>query len=120
MVDMHDHKKRKRMFHINMLRQWYVPESIYYAEKMDEIDSDDVPVWKEHTNETLGDKLTDTQQSDLKEMLEEYLDVMRNESGKKNLAEHNIVTSEAHPVRLPPYQLPCIQRNCSAGVKGHA
>ena len=112
MVDMHDHRKRKRTFHTNMLRQRYVPESTgYYAEEVDDIDSDDVPVWKEHTNETLndavlGDKLIDTQQSELKEMLEEYLDVMRNEPSKTNLAEHNIVTSEARPVRLPPYRLP--------------
>ena len=95
-----------------MLHQWYVSESTeYYAEEVECIDSDDVPLWKQHTNEilndaVLGDKITDTQQSDLKEMLEEYLHVMRNEPSKTNLTEHNIVTSEARPVHLPPYRLP--------------
>ena len=56
MVDTHDHTKIKRTFHINMLRRWYVPESTgYYAEEVDEIDFDDVPVWKEHMNKTLDD-----------------------------------------------------------------
>ena len=34
LVDMHDRKKRKRIFHVNMLRPWYVPkETGYFVRK---------------------------------------------------------------------------------------
>ena len=50
---------------------------------------------KKHTNETiddvvLGDQSTETQQSQLKQMLEEYVDVMQNEP--------NIVARESCPI----------------------
>ena len=41
LVDMHDHRKRRRIFHINMLREWVVPASTGY--QMDE-DGHDYPV----------------------------------------------------------------------------
>ena len=44
-VDMYDHRKRKRVFHINMLKKWYAapqPEGVNLAEQVndDSLDED--------------------------------------------------------------------------------
>ena len=54
LVDMHDHRKRRRVFHINMLREWSVPVATgYWMEEVEESDEDDVLVWKEGAYESV-------------------------------------------------------------------
>ena len=51
LVDMHDRRKRWRVYHVNMLRKlkWYVPSvGSYMAEELPVKDNeDDVPIWKD-------------------------------------------------------------------------
>ena len=108
-VDMADRRKRKRIFHVNMLKQWHTPtHTNYLAEEVD--DEEDVPVWNEdagtETQPTLGDQLSDSQQEQLHEVLQDFTDVMKSEPGRTMLAEHRIETGDARPIRQPPYRLP--------------
>ena len=112
LVDMHDRRKRRRIFHINMLREWVVPASTgYWMEEVEEIDEEDVPVWKEGSNESFeqavfGEQLSDVQRRELEALLEEFSEVMQDRPGRTTMAEHNIECGTARPVRLPPYRLP--------------
>ena len=112
LVDRHDRRKRRRIFHINMLREWVVPASTgYWMEEVEEIDEEEVPVWKEGSNESFeqavfGEQLSDVQRRELEALLEEFSEVMQDRPGRTTMAEHNIECGTGRPVRLPPYRLP--------------
>ena len=57
-VDMYDHRKRKRIFHINMLKKWYSaqqPGGVNLAEQVGEhILAEDVPTWQPATTDKSG------------------------------------------------------------------
>ena len=69
-IDMHDKQKRKRNFHINMLRKWHAPLSttcFWTEEVQDEQDEDvEIPVWqpgeKEEKKPLFGPQLSKLQQ----------------------------------------------------------
>ena len=113
-IDMHDRRKRHRTFHVNMLRKWHEPAaSIFTAmeDVTDGLDGEDVPVWNGEastaaSNPVFGDQLTSEQQQELQGLLEEFADVMQNQPGRTDAAEHTIDTGTARPVKLPPYRPP--------------
>ena len=117
-IDMHDRRKRHRTFHVNMLRKWHEPAvSAFTAmeEVADEPDGEDVPVWNGEastaaSNPVFGEQLTSEQQHELQGLLKEYADVMQNQPGRTDIAEHTIGTEAARPVKLPPYRLPHAHR----------
>ena len=45
-IDMHDRRKRKRIFHVNMLRPWYstISNSCFVGEASE--NPDDLPLWQ--------------------------------------------------------------------------
>ena len=57
-VDMYDHRKRKRVFHINMLRKWcsaQQTEGVNLVEQVGEhILAEDVPTWQPATTDKSG------------------------------------------------------------------
>ena len=66
MVDMHDRRKRKRIIHINMLREFHMPK-VFDNCRMEEVSregqDDDIPVWNEcpHGQPTMGKELDEAQ-----------------------------------------------------------
>jgi len=50
LIDMHDHQKRKRVFHINLLKKWETPvsEDCYEAQEVDDVE--DLPDWRTSTS----------------------------------------------------------------------
>ena len=111
MVDMHDRRKRKRIFHINMLREFHIPkvfDNCWTEEVSREGQDDDIPVWNEcpHGQPTMGKELDKAQHEQLQALFEEFADVLKDRPGKTELVEHRIETAAANPVRLPPYRLP--------------
>ena len=70
LVDMHDKMKRKRIFHVNMLKSLQVrrpTEQSYWVESVSDSDGDaDVPVWNEapEGEATAGEQLTSAQQKE--------------------------------------------------------
>ena len=113
-VDMSDRRKRRRIFHINLLRKWHTPVGVsYWAEEDKGADwEEDVLVYDSGASGAGGelpiisDSLDSRQERELQEVLDSFADVLCNEPGRTTLAEHGIETGEARPVRMPPYRLP--------------
>ena len=111
-VDMHDKRKRKRILHVNMLRPWCMPNEVSgLAEEISDLDLDDVPVWKEQpstglTESSFGEKLSEEQIGEVKTLLGRFADVIKDVPGQTELAQHQIRTGDAQPIRLPPYRIP--------------
>eukprot|EP00731_Ephydatia_muelleri_P001970 Em0001g1970a len=113
-VDMHDRRKRHRVFHVNMLREFY-PDNhqqvVGWAEDMETDLQEEIPVWKDGEAVTLdschmGEQLTPEQKTELCTLLKEVSGVMSNIPGVTRMAEHRIETGNARPVKLPPYRIP--------------
>ncbi len=109
-LDMSNRRKRKRILHINLLRKWHTPVEVNYLAMEDDSDDwdSDVPAWNSGDSElddqqsVIIDRLTPDQMAELRQILEEFSDVLRNEPGRTDLAEHKIETGSARPLRQPP------------------
>ena len=112
-VDMYDRRKRRRIFHINMLRGWNVPKATgYWSDEVTNDPSDDIPAWREEVPEseaespTINEELSRAQRQELCEVLIDFADVLQNKPGKTTRIEHRIGVKLTQPMRLPPYRLP--------------
>ena len=49
LIHMYDRRKKRRVFHVNMLKQWYIPtDTGYFTEEgSPDYADEDIPVWKE-------------------------------------------------------------------------
>lgn len=110
-VKLHDRRKKLRIFHINLLRSWYQPQSENYLvqevrEEMNE--SDEIPVWREEGrgDPNIGDQLSSEQREDLRKLLTKFEKVFDEKPGQTTLAEHRIQIGDHTAIRLPPYRLP--------------
>eukprot|EP00731_Ephydatia_muelleri_P022383 Em0014g974a len=110
LLDMHDRRKRQRVFHVNMLKGYQVRavveevEDNHYADELEE----DIPVWNEESKgvANFGEELTREQMKELQALLNNFSSVFSDKPGRTNMAEHSIVTDQTLPVRRPPYRLP--------------
>ena len=83
-VDMFDHKKRRRVFHINMLRKWNTPtvRNLWAEEETERggDTTDDIPLWKDSEDSmkevVLDEQLNEEQQQDLRQLTAEFTEVM--------------------------------------------
>ena len=115
-VKMNDRRKQRRVFHVNMLKEWHTPvESACVV--IDSVEEDkEIVDWKEvqavseQEGPTIGEGLSDEQSGELREMLKEFADVMQDEPGRTNLIEHRIEVNGARPVRQAPYRIPYAYR----------
>ena len=120
LVDMHDRRKRRRIFHVNMLKEFHVrqaAETSYWTEENPTAEADsEIPVWNEKSQgePSIGEQLDEQQKEQLQFILKEFEDVMKAHPGQTDLVEHKIPTGDAHPVRLPPYRLPQAYRDTVA------
>ena len=113
-VDMHDHKKRKRVFHVNMLSEFNTPDLAGCAEELEDIEEDGVAVWskgptagtEDAEKPAFGEQLSTQQRTELEQLLADFKSIMGNTPGKTDITEHGIQTGTVRPVRLPPYRLP--------------
>ena len=114
-VDMHDKKKRRRIFHINMLKPWNTPENVTYS--MTEVDgiedySEDIqqPFEDNDGNPYINEELSISQQQQMEGLLGEYRDVLSSIPGKIGLVKHKIDVGDAKPIKQRPYRLPWVHR----------
>ena len=110
-VDMHDRRKRRRTFHVNMLRQFHLPKPVFFADEVESEEDveEDIQHWGSDpkSQPTYGSSLTEQQRADLDSLMLEFQDVVNDKPGRTDLAEHQIPTkAEARPVRLPAYRVP--------------
>ncbi len=110
-IDMFDHKKRKRVFHINMLRKWNTPTipNLLAEEESEEL-MGELPLWKKDdcvsTEIVMDHRLEERQQQDLQQLISRFTKTIRDTPGRTTIIEHDINTGTARPIRLPPYRLP--------------
>ena len=118
LIDMHDRRKRKRVFHINMLREFLSNSSAactsYWSGNLDVDEDDEIPVWNgsradngAEDSPQFGLHLTKAQRDEVDALLCELSAVMSNTPWITHLTEHRIETGSARSVRLPPYRPPC-------------
>lgn len=108
LVDMHDRRKKNRVFHVNMLKEWHVPTSVgYFMWEMSE-GEETPPTWDygDEGEPIVWEQLSFQQTRKLDTLLKQYRHVLRKLPGCTLLATHMIETGRAPPVRLPPYRLP--------------
>ena len=110
-------KGKKEIFHINILRKWYVPtDNAYLTQEVTKEEGDDVVLWKEEEDQdlsgpTIGSDLPEAQKEELGELLKEFKGTLQNEPGRTSLIEHRIEVGGTRPTRLPPYRLPHAYRD---------
>ena len=113
LIDMQDRRKRKRVFHVNMLKDFHVRENQgCFVEEIQE--EADIPSWRSGEAGQvvdMGEGLDSGQKKELKELLGRFAKVFSNKPGKTTLYEHRIHTNSSKPVRLPPYRVPHAYRN---------
>ena len=115
-INMRDRRKRKRVFHVNMLWKFFQVLSSQVAGWTEDIEVDvqeKIPVWKEPGQDMLsaedirlGEQLTTKQSGVLRALLCEFSMVVSNKPGRNSLTEHNIEMGMGRPVKLPPYLIP--------------
>ena len=113
-IHLHNRKKNNRIYHVNMLQKWHAHDpgaSAYFSDEVLEAKEGDIPVWDDGQQSTIDDanvakRLSETQRTELKGLLEEFADVFEDKPGRTSVIEHHIGTGLAQPVWLPPYRLP--------------
>ena len=99
LVDLHVRRRRKRVLHVNMLKEWKMPTSSSYL-ALEEPLEDEIPGWDDEGGEVhLGEDY------ELEQLVTEFTDVLSSIPGETRLTDHHIETGDARPVRLPPYRL---------------
>ena len=115
-VDMSNKRKRHRVFHVNMLRQWHdqqPTDSSLWVDDTEEAE-DEIPVWgKDDTcvQWNLPPHLDEMQKRSLQGLLKEFEDTLKSKPGRTRMIEHSIDTGSAQAIRLPPYRLPYAYRD---------
>ena len=80
-VGMYDHNKRKRIFCVNMLRNWHssVAVNLWAEGDAPGPDTDEIVLWKDKPTPqeaVVSEKLSENQYEQLQSLLEEYRDVL--------------------------------------------
>ena len=109
LVHMEHHRKKRRVFHVNMLRQWHPPVSTFQAQEVsDSSEEEDIPAWNDSDGGQAkqGIGLSHKQTLELGELLREFESLFTALPGHTTVAEHHVSTGDAGPIRLTPYRLP--------------
>ena len=99
LIDMYDHRKRRRVFHVNMLKEWHVPNGVsYFSSEEGEGDSgsEDVPLWNDGEGvPVMGEQLSEAQRQELLTLLTtKFSGVMQSTPGKTEVCYHRINTGD--------------------------
>jgi len=85
LTDLHDRRKRRRVYHVNMLWKWYAPSiGSYMAEELpvrDEKESGMMVRTQLMTKPTVGEQLGQEQHTELQRVLGEFSNVFQNKPG---------------------------------------
>lgn len=99
LIDMHDRSKRRRVYHVNLLKKWETPVTdCFSVEAMEE--DEDIPDWRDQQSgqPTFGEQLTEEQQKDIQQMLSDFPSVLQSKPGRTKLAKHVIKTGDRKSV----------------------
>ena len=103
-------KKRKKVFHVNMLKKWYdtVDEVMLLGTEMnDELEcgEEDLVNWLERNDSTelkIGGELNAYQKEQLQGLLSKFERTLNGKIGYTSVMQHRIPTADSRPVRQAP------------------
>ena len=103
--------RRKRVvYHINLLRKYNrAVQNVMFVEKVDIADSDfdgSYSTLEGTLDVTLGKMLDKSQRHDIRQLCQEYSDVINPNPGKTSLVTHSLRTTCEKPIRQQPYRIP--------------
>ena len=112
-VLMPNKRKRKNVFHVNMLKKWYPPVATSFGsvEQMD-MEEEFMPTWKCEGSDApiVSDQLSKQQLRQLYDLLAKFKMVMSGKCGRTSVCQLHIHIRGDTPVRQQPYQLPHVYR----------
>ena len=111
-LNMPSRRKKKAIFHVNLLKRWHEPESLLVVE--DEADAGrdhnlDLAEWRtENSTSELktGINLSRDQEKELRILIQEFPTVMADTPGKTYLTKHRILRKTNETLRQRPYRIP--------------
>ena len=126
-IEMPGRRKKRRVYHINLLKKYHPPEMSFLAigEGETELVEVDIPVWEdEGISESLypigeqedpeiekcGADLSAEQKAQLHQVMKENFSIFESRPGRTTVVEHQIRTGDAAPVRQKPYRIPYSKR----------
>ena len=114
-VNMFEKRKKRRVFHVNMLSQWHASTATacYIDEVTHTNEEDDLYIFDEGASEDpiISDHLTPVQRTAMEALLSEYGEVLSNQPGRTSVVEHVIDTADSKLVGQQAYRLPHAYRN---------
>ncbi|PJE77626.1 hypothetical protein CI610_03449 [invertebrate metagenome] len=103
--------RRKRVvYHINLLRKYNkAVQNVMFVQKCDLADSDfdgSNPTIEDTLDVKLGKNLNQSQRQEIRQLCEEYSDVINPNPGRTSLVTHSLRTTSEKPIRQQPYRIP--------------
>ena len=94
-VDMAGKSRRRRNFHVNMLKEWYNQQApaLYVAES-DAESVENIPLWNDagSSGPVISEQLGVEQRRTIHNVVQEFHDVFSDNPGRTTLTEHRIET----------------------------
>ena len=106
LIDMPHRRKKKQVYHINLLKKWESPCALgLTACEVDE--ESELPDWRGDpvTRPVVGAQLTSPQKEELSDVLNDFEDVLQRKPGRTHVIEHAINAS-GKPIRQQAYRSP--------------
>jgi len=112
-VLMSDKRKRKKVFHVNMLKKWFPPvgSSFWATEDMD-VEEELVSTWQDQGGGTpaIGNHLSKEHKQQLDDLLARFKTVMIGKCGRTTVCQYHIRVKCDIPIHQQPYRLPHMYR----------
>ncbi|XP_071490086.1 uncharacterized protein [Diadema antillarum] len=111
-IEMGDKRKKHRVFHTNMLREWRERESTLYidvesaeCEELDEV-IESMTCEVSPSEVKIPDYLSDAQTKQVTDLVGEYSDILSDKPGRTDVVRHDLITTNDRPIRQRAYRLP--------------
>ena len=116
-ICMGNKRKRKVIFHANMLKLWKDRENIAFIVKESEGSDEDtgegdtllfaeLQQTEDLSDVHISEDLINEQRQQMMDLLAEFEDILTDVPGHTSIIQHNVVTTEETPIRQKPYRLP--------------
>ena len=115
-INMPNKRKRRKVFHVNMLKKWYPPEATCFWTVEEEVSKPDeeesISTWEAEcgVDPIVNPQLTEQQKRQLLELLTVFEAVTDGRLGRISACQHHVHTKDGPPVRQQPYHLPHVYK----------
>ena len=110
-VDTGKSRKRLRVYHVNLLRQWrdrdemcmHIQSDTLYGDTNDWMPPTGTETYRDIS---VSETLTTEQRTPLLTLLQAHRELFTDQPSRTTLVEHTVDVADAQPIRLPAYRLP--------------